>query len=233
MGSMNSKLLEKNKAIELRRDGKTYNEILKEVNVSKSTLSLWLRSVFLSKPQDQKLTDKKLASQKRGGEKRREIRIKETDQINIQCSKDITNINYRELFLIGIALYWAEGAKKTKDKVGTMIDFANSDPEMVKLFIQWLLVIVKVKKEDIRIRLHIHDLYSEREFQIKEYWSNTINVPLDNFTSTNFKKHNPKTKRSNVGKDYVGLVSVRVKRSTQLNRRILGWIYAIIATQKV
>jgi orotate phosphoribosyltransferase-like protein len=33
----------KNKAVSLRKQGKTYSEILKEIKVAKSTLSLWLR----------------------------------------------------------------------------------------------------------------------------------------------------------------------------------------------
>jgi len=46
------------KAIELRKKGLSYSEILKCVPVAKSTLSLWLRSVGLSKKQRQRLTDK-------------------------------------------------------------------------------------------------------------------------------------------------------------------------------
>ena len=45
------KLNEKTEAIRLRRLGKSYSEIRKKVNVSKSTLSLWLRSVTLTPAQ--------------------------------------------------------------------------------------------------------------------------------------------------------------------------------------
>ena len=42
---------EKQRALALRRQGWSYNDILKEVGVSKSTLSLWLRDVPLADEQ--------------------------------------------------------------------------------------------------------------------------------------------------------------------------------------
>ena len=65
---MIEKTQEKQRAITLRKQGLSYNEILKKVPVSKSSLSLWLRSVGLAKEQKQRLTEKKLTSMKRGWE---------------------------------------------------------------------------------------------------------------------------------------------------------------------
>lgn len=73
---------EKEIAISLRKQGKTYGEILKVVKVAKSTLSLWLRSVGLAKEQYQTLTEKKRAAQKRGAEDRRTHRIESTKAIH-------------------------------------------------------------------------------------------------------------------------------------------------------
>lgn len=228
---MNHKQVERDKAIKLRQEGRTYNEILKSVPVAKSTLSLWLRDIGLAKTQRQKLTAKKVASQRRGGESRRLMRISQTETIYANCKKDIQQISNRELFLLGIALYWAEGSKKIKGRVGTMIDFANSDPDMLKLFIKWLNTFTDIDKKDINLRLHIHEVHRINENKYKTYWSEYLGVPSEQFMKSNFKKHNPKTKRSNTGENYRGLVSVRVKKSTELNRRILGWIHAIISTQ--
>ena len=54
------KTLLKERAIKLRREGLSYSEILQKIPVAKSTLSLWLRSIGLSKKQVQRLTEKKL-----------------------------------------------------------------------------------------------------------------------------------------------------------------------------
>lgn len=228
---MTGKSEEKRQAIALRKQGKTYNEILKNIVVSKSTLSLWLREVSLAKPQKQRLTAKKYAAQQRGGDARRRMRLEEGINIDALCKKDIGKLTDRELFLIGVILYWAEGTKKNGDRVSSMIDFANSDPAMVALFVKWLVEFAEVEKTDIQLRLHLHENHKDREIKIKKVWLESTGLPVASFTKTNYKKHNPSTLRKKVDNTYIGLVSVRVKKSTRLNRRILGWIYAIIATQ--
>jgi hypothetical protein len=45
------KVLEKGKAIQLRKQGKTFSEILREVSVSKGSLSYWLRDIKLTNEQ--------------------------------------------------------------------------------------------------------------------------------------------------------------------------------------
>lgn len=45
------KLDQKNLAISLRKEGVSYNEIRKKINVSKGTLSLWLRDIELTQIQ--------------------------------------------------------------------------------------------------------------------------------------------------------------------------------------
>jgi len=227
-----SKEFEKVKAIKLRKTGKTYSEILEQVDVSKSTLSLWLRSVGLAKQQKQTLTAKKRAAQLRGGDRRRQMRLEEIVHTNTLCAKDITRLSKRELFLIGVVLYWAEGTKQNGGRPGSMVDFANSDPGMIKLFIIWLQECCDVSKSEVRLRLHLHMSHIQREKTIQKHWAQLIDMPIDAFDKTIVKKHNPKTKRKKTGDTYFGLVSVRVIKSTKLNRRILGWIYAIIATQK-
>ena len=79
------------------------------------------------------------------------------------------------------------------------------------------------------MRLHLHISHKVREKSIKKVWSDAVDSPLKNFSTTLYKKHNPRTVRAKTGSDYIGLVSIRVKQSTRLNRRIMGWIYAIIA----
>lgn len=49
------KLKEKIRAIKLRKLGKSYSEIRKQVKVSKSTLSLWLRDIKLTPEQEKRI----------------------------------------------------------------------------------------------------------------------------------------------------------------------------------
>jgi hypothetical protein len=232
MCSVKTNLALKQKAIALRRSGKTYSEVLREVNVAKSTLSLWFQTVQLSKKQTQRITEKRVEAQKRGAQARRLHRLESTDSIYKSAEKEVGQITRRDLFLVGIALYWAEGAKEKVGGTNAIIDFANSDPAMVRIFVHWLLCFGGVKKSEIVVRLHLHASHIYRENEILMFWVKNTGLSLKHFTRTNIKKHNPKTKRRNIGRTYYGLVSVRVRRSTNLNRRIQGLIYGIIAEHK-
>jgi len=49
---------DKSKAISLRKKGKSYNEIVKILNISKGTLSVWLRDIKMSPEIEKKFWDK-------------------------------------------------------------------------------------------------------------------------------------------------------------------------------
>ena len=71
--AINNKL--KLEAIELRKAGLTYSEILSKIPVAKSTLSDWLYSVGLSKKQKQRITEKRLAASLKGGNGKKDSTI--------------------------------------------------------------------------------------------------------------------------------------------------------------
>ena len=157
-------------AIDLRKKGFSYSEILEQIPVAKSTLSLWLQSVNLSKKQKQRLTEKKLQSALRGAARKKEIKLQKIERIQNEARKEIVKISDHELFLIGIALYWAEGAKE-RFGYASPIKFINSDSEMIKIFIIWIEKFLKIKKEALIYELYIHrnaDLNKAIEFWVKE-----------------------------------------------------------------
>jgi len=82
-----TKIKEKERAIKLREKGFSYSEILKWIPVSKSTLSLWLKRVGLSKIQKQRLTEKKLAAALRGARAKREQKIELINKIHKEEEK--------------------------------------------------------------------------------------------------------------------------------------------------
>ena len=224
---MIAKIREKEKAIKLRKEGLSYREILKEISVAKSTLSLWLRSVGLTERQKQRLTEKKLASMNRGAEAKRNQRILITKEIKRKAIKDIGILTKRDLRLVGTSLYWAEGAKQKDHNVSQCISFGNSDPEMIKMFLKWLLKGLEIPKNDICFRILLHENVKNRQLEVKKYWSKLTGFSLDNFQRITWKKHKIKTKRKNIGNKYKGLLEIRVKKSTNLNRKINGWIEGI------
>lgn len=218
----------KEKAINLRKRGLSYSEILKQIPVAKSTLSLWLRSVGLSKKQKQILTDRKLASMKRGAFAKKNQRIQLSEKIKKESRAEIKLINKKELMLIGAALYWAEGSKAKEHNISQGIIFSNSDPLMIKLFLKWLKEVLKVKTSDINPEIYIHENSKNNIKKVIKYWSHIINIPDKEFQHIYFKKNKISTKRKNIGKNYYGLLRVRVRKSTNLNRKVSGWIEGIL-----
>lgn len=221
------KLKEKEIAINLRKQGFSYSEILKRIPVAKSSLSLWLRSVGLSKKQNQRLTEKKLAAALRGAMKKKEDRILRTKIIKEAAEKEIGKLTERERWLIGIALYWAEGSKERDTSMSTGIRFNNSDPSMIKLFLKWLRDIMKISEEDIKYDIYIHENSKNKIKDVVRFWANITSSPKEKFKYIYLKKNKIKTNRKNMKDKYFGLLRVAVRKSSSLNRKISGWVEGI------
>lgn len=220
-------LAHKQKAIKLRREGMSYSEILMLVPVAKSTLSIWLRSVGLSKPQQQRLTAKKLDAGKRGGAARKEARINTTAGIVNKAKKQVGVISKRELFLIGAILYWAEGTKEKEAAPGSGIQFTNSDPKMLRIFLLWLRSACKIEEEKIHFQIYLHETNEDRIREVVKYWSKSLMVAEDRLNKIYFKRSKMSTNRKNTGELYFGLVRIKVRESSGLVRSISGWVKGI------
>lgn len=220
------KEVEKKLALSLRKQGFSYSEILKRVPVAKSTLSLWFRGVGLSKQQKQRLTEKKLSSMQRGWTKWRQQRIDLTEKVKKDARADVKKLNERELWLIGVALYWAEGTKQKEHSTGRGVLFNNSDPAMIRVFMKWLRAVMKIKEEDIGFEMYIHENHKENINKFLDYWAGVAGVEAKRIKAY-FKKNKIKTNRKNTGENYYGLLRVKVRRSSVLNRKISGWTEGI------
>jgi hypothetical protein len=145
------------RAIELRRQGNTYSEILRVIPVAKSTLSLWFHDVGLAEHQKQRITEKRVEGQKRASVARRTQRIRKQEEIWSVAEREIGNISKRDLWLIGIALYWAEGTKEKEWRPGSMLAFSNSDPRMIRVFLAWLREFGDISLGQIKFEIYVHE----------------------------------------------------------------------------
>lgn len=222
------KTSQKETAVKLRKQGNSYSDILKVVPVAKSTLSVWLRDVGLSKSQQQQLTAKKLAAGKRGGAARKEARINTTAEIVNRSKKQIGVISKRELFLIGAVLYWAEGTKEKETAPGSGIQFTNSDPRMLKIFLLWLRSVCMIDEEKIHFQVYLHETNNSRVGKVVEYWSKSLKVTENRLNKVYYKRNKILTNRKNTGEHYYGLVRIKVRGSSGLVRSISGWVNGIM-----
>lgn len=220
------KTRERNRALLLRKQGKTYKEILTEIPVAKSTLSLWLRSVALSKPQKQRVTQKRKAAALKGAQVRRDRRLKEIQEHTLGAVKKVGRISKREVWFLGVALYWAEGAKQNQRSPSAGVQFGNSDPSMIRIFLAWL-DLLSVSREDIYFELYIHKDRKRETLSFRRWWSRELDIPLSQLSRVYYKQGNPSTNRTNTGNLYHGLLRIKVRNSTSLNRKIHAWISVV------
>ena len=217
----------KERATMLRKEGKSYADILRSVPVAKSTLSLWLRNVGLSKRQQQTLSARKLESAKRGAYKRKENRITQTKELVTKAKNDIHALSDYELLLVGAALYQAEGSKEKEGQPGIGLLFSNSDPAMHRVVLAWYGRILHVPAGEITYELYVHQQAVERLEEIRAFWAAELNLPVNKLTRVYYKKDKKGTSRKNVGNVYYGLLRTRVSKSSTLNRRTVGWAMGI------
>lgn len=209
-------------ARELRLQGLTYDQIQLELGCSKGSISLWVRD--LPKP-PKRTREEASAIARRGWERTLERREEERQETKRLAAEEVGALSDRELFLIGVGLYWAEGAKSKPHRRQERITFINSDRHMIEIFLGWL-DLLEVPRDSLRFHVHIHETAdvptSER------FWAEVVGVDVTRFGKTTIKRHNPKTNRKNMGEGYNGCLSVRVLRSADLYRRVEGWWYGIV-----
>ncbi|MBB3080281.1 transcriptional regulator with XRE-family HTH domain [Streptomyces violarus] len=211
------------KARELRLQGWTYDQIQVELGCSKSSISLWVRD--LPKPERKRTPEEASAIARRGWKvtlQRREEERQHTKAVAQQAVGDLTD---REVFLAGVALYWAEGAKDKSYSRRERLHFINSDPNVISFFLRWLDVL-GVERERLRFRVSIHESANVQEAE--EFWAGLAGVAPATLQKATLKKHNPKTSRKNTSEAYRGCLIVYVLKSANLYRRMEGAWYGIV-----
>lgn len=218
----------KEKAIYLRRKGRSYGDIRKILNIkSKGTLSHWFKGLLLSENSKMLLEKNNKLAHKRGlfiANNNRDIKIKaENQQAYVQGQKYIASISEKELLLIGAALYWGEGSKSEK-MTSTPLDFSNSDPLMVAVYMKFLRKILKVPEERIRAGIHLYQ--STSVIKAKKFWAMTTNLPEDRFFIIKQVSRASKGKRPFNILPY-GTIAIKVSSRIQFNK-VKGMINGIV-----
>ncbi len=195
------KTLLKEKSILMRKQGYSIKEISDLLKVSKSSASLWVRKVSISDIAKQRLISRIQQGRYRSAEIKKQKSKEKSQKYNFDAKLRIGQLDISKdaEMLLCVMLYWCEGIKD--EKYG--IVFTNSDPNLVKLFIDLLVKHFDAKREKFKCLLHLHD-YHIPEKQ-KKFWAQVLNLKL-----TQFKKH---WLKPNTGKrlreNYPGCMSLR------------------------
>lgn len=199
-----------------KKKGYSYNEILTEVPVAKSTLSYWLSGIVLGDAQKRRICQKQIERWGQNhhlGEWNRKKRQNEIAAIRVKAKQEIGSLADREFFISGIMLYWAEGSKHSAS-----LQICNADPALIKFMMAWFRTVLNISEDRFVGSIHYHE--GQNEDRIKEFWSKLTGIPLTQFTKS-FKKP-PGTGHR---KHYLqwGVFRVRIRRSADLFHKLCGW----------
>lgn len=206
--------IDKNKAIKMRRSGMSYSQIKAELDVSKSTLSLWLRDLPLSDTRLRELRDFNQVRIEKTRNKKLENRNNRLLSVRNLLRKEIGTLSKRELLIGGFFLYWAEGGK-TKNYTVTL---SNTDPRMIKAFLAWVRLIGGSIGKTY-VRLHLYKDMSEADEIM--YWSQEINLPKKHFRKS-YIKNSRLTDLTYITKGH-GTCNVIVPGRDTAEYVLLGW----------
>lgn len=208
---------EKELAIKMRLRGMSYSQIKTKINVSKSTLSIWLEKYPLSPERIRLLRDfnpRRIENCRNTKLQKRNARL---DKIYKEMSREIGSFSNRDLFIAGLFLYWGEGTKAARDTVA----FTNTDPNMLKFFIKWMKNF-GIPEEKMRVKLH---LYQDMDINEKiKFWSDELKIPKENFRKPYIKpsKYSSLTYKNSFGQ---GTCSIVYGNAELHNKIIAGLKY--------
>lgn len=201
------------KARMLRCQGMSVRDIVKTLNVSKGSVSAWVRDIELTDEQIERLkaNQRRYRQQNKGAQSNREkhrlLRLEYQQEGRMRAKEN------RTLHQAGCMLYWAEGAKERNG-----VYFVNSDPYMMRMFLRFLREEMMVSDEAIALYIHCH--YSEpvEQRRIEQYWLDVLGLQETCLRKTQVKRGSDTRKNILIN----GVCGMRVAKSTRLVQHIYG-----------
>jgi hypothetical protein len=193
-------------------------EIACLVGVSLSSVSNWVRDVPLTNAQRAALRwrDPSVNGQRNGAaaNRARAHARRRTAQERGRALAQRKDLRHAA----GCMLFWAEGSRQRNAVV-----FTNSDPAMVRYFVDFLRSHYGVADKDLRLDCNLFADHIERQRAIEQFWLDTLELPqscLRKSTVNVYSKYSQKTRKNKLP---YGTVRVCVHR-TEIVQSIYGSI---------
>ncbi|MDD4531023.1 MAG: helix-turn-helix domain containing protein [Candidatus Gracilibacteria bacterium] len=216
---------EKSIAIKLRKQGKSYSQISGELNVPKSTLSVWLKDVKISLEAKNKIQEriKSTSLEKLIERNKNRPKIIEIQHNKLREAAKIESKKYLKdpLFIAGLSLYWGEGYKRgAEGSKWKSIDFTNSDSEMIQVMVKFFVKFFKITPKEMRAQIMLHD--SSKTTITINYWSKITGIPAENFIKT-CHSISSASKLRVAKKLEFGTIHLRIN-DVKMFFRLIGWM---------
>ncbi len=139
------------KAREMRLSGSSLSEISKEIHISRSSLSIWLKDIVLTELQINEMKKRVSGRMSRGrlnaSIKIRSKRVYQEKKIYDQAKREFVHLSEDPVFMSGLTMYQLNGTKQ-----GTSFQFACSDQNIVNFMIFWVKRYLKIEEILIKKR---------------------------------------------------------------------------------
>jgi transcriptional regulator with XRE-family HTH domain len=201
-----------------REQGLSIKEIERRLGVSRSSVSLWVRDIELTREQQLALLDRNPAyNRQRAGQEayaaicRDRRRGWQDEGRELACAGDL-------LHVAGCMLFWAEGSRDRN-----VVKFTNSDPAMATFFVNFLRGCFDLSNDAIRIDCNLFADHAERQREIEDFWLETLGLPKTCLRKTIvnvYSKYSQKKRRNRLP---YGTVRINV-HSTRVAQHIYGAI---------
>lgn len=210
------KTAERLEARRLRADGWSIKEIEKQLAVSRSSVSLWVRDVELGREQRERLIERvrlgPLVSAERSATRARAVR---------QTYQEEGRRRAREgdhSYAAGCMLYWAEGSKRRN-----YVKLTNSDSELLACFVRFLRQHFGVSGDRLRLDCNLFADHLDRQREIEDFWLDRLGLGRDSLRKSTVNTYSKYSRKLRANKLPYGTAAV-VLHDTRVVQTIYGSI---------
>jgi hypothetical protein len=219
---MKIKAQEKENACILRSKGISINEIAKQLSVSKSSVSSWVRDISITEAQRALLksnsSDASKSIRNLSWQTTCRNRRLEYQRAGIRLAEQLSDCPQ---FTGGCMLYWAEGAK---DKNSAKL--ANTDKYLMKCWWDFLQQYFGLCHKDVTIHISCYLGNGHTVSDVESYWLTILALPKSCLRKTMVVTKHPMSTGRRKNKHPYGVCSLNVN-STKLVQKLFGAIQYI------
>lgn len=220
-----AKSLEYNKAQKLRLKGESIRDIAKAIGVAKSTVSLWCRDIQLTPEQIERLQSNRMkggyVGRLKGARMQYERRIQRTQEFESKGKDLLGKLNARDIFSIGLGLYWGEGTT-----YGRRAEFTNSDPFIIRFILRWFKQLFHFDADRFKFYILINEIHKNRLKEVQKYWAEITKISQKSFGKTTLIKAKNKKAYNNFATHY-GTLRIYIKRPVEIHHQVMGMLKAL------
>jgi hypothetical protein len=108
-------------------------------------------------------------------------------------------MKYQLRKVIGLILWWTEGTRSRRDKrwkraVSYPVEITNTDPRIIRLFLEFLRKDIGVIEKKLKVQIQIHE--GDNQKKLENFWSRIAKIPKSRFNKTIIRPQGKKIGKS-------------------------------------